>query len=493
MTKAEQKKILERKKKLLERKAEIEQKLLIDSARNNYADYIEMVHQGLYQHAKHTRLICEKLQEIEQGKLKRLAIFMPPRHSKSQTVTETFPSWYIGRNPNKRVIQTSYGDDLACDFGLKNRQKIEDFGKFLFGVELDTDKQAKADWAIKGKQGYMRSSGILSGITGKGASLIIIDDPVKNSEEAESELQRERIWNEYKTTLLSRLTPDGAIILIMTRWHEDDLAGRILKEESGWEVLSLPCEAEEDDLLGRKKGEPLWPEFGFNEKWVKKNKKRFGQRVWDALYQQRPSAMEGSMIKIENFKRYKEIPDAGKCEILLQSWDMTFKDSDGTDYVVGQVWGNIEGNIYLFDQIRGRMDFNATLEAVQKLTKKWRGATIKLIEDKANGPAVISSLRKKIGGIVPVNPRSSKQARVSAVTPLIDNGNVWIPKFSSFTDNFLEECRTFPNGKHDDCVDAMSQGLSRFKHLIDMMPDEEVVEGEEEDDEEEFEGNWLTG
>ena len=166
----DKKEILKMKMELLKKQAELAQQMLPLQAKEDYATYVEFVHQGQYQHARHTRLICEKLQLIHEGKLKRLAIFMPPRHSKSMTVTETFPSWYIGKDPDRRVIQVSYNDDLACDFGLKNMQKAEEYGKALFGIDLDPDKQAKGDWAVKKHQGYMRSTGIASGITGKGAN-----------------------------------------------------------------------------------------------------------------------------------------------------------------------------------------------------------------------------------------------------------------------------------------------------------------------------------
>lgn len=464
MTKQE----LERKKKLLEQKAELEYKIRLATAKDDYSAYIELVHAGQYQHSKHTRLICEKLQQIHEGKLKRLAIFMPPRHSKSQTVTETFPSWYIGNDPNRRVIQVSYGDDLACDFGLKNRQKLEEWGK-LFGVELDVDKQAKADWGIKGKQGYMRSSGIMSGVTGKGASLIIIDDPVKNAEEAESEGIRTRVWNEYKGTLLTRLTPDGAIILIMTRWHEDDLAGRILKEEKGWEIINLPCEAEEKDLLGRNIGESLWPEFGFGESWIKDMKTRLGSRVWNALYQQRPSSEEGDILKRKWWKYYNLLPNI---PVKLISVDATFKDKETSDFVCITVWGKLGANMYLVDLVNARMDFPTTIQAILNVRNKHKDAWQILIEDKANGSAIIQVLRTRINGIIAVEPKGGKVSRVNAVSPQIEAGNVYLPQ-TEWTQDFVEQCAAFPNGAHDDMVDSMSQAISRLMYMPAELPEGE--------------------
>jgi predicted phage terminase large subunit-like protein len=462
MTKAE----LERKKKLLEQKAELEYKIMLAEAKDNYASYVELVHNGQYRHGKHTRLICEKLQLIHEGKLKRLAIFMPPRHSKSQSVTETFPSWYIGNNPDRRVIQVSYGDDLAVDFGLKNRQKVEEYGKMLFGVEIDADKQAKGDWAIKGKQGYMRSGGILSPISGKGCNLLIIDDPIKNSEEAESENIRNRIDHEYESTLLTRLTPDGAIILIMTPWHEADIHAKI-KFEKGWEVINLPCEAEENDLLGREIGEPLWPEFGFNEVWIEDMKKRIGSRAWNALYQLRPSSAGGNLLKRSWWKYYNVLPQMAT---KLISVDATFKDKETSDFVSIQVWGKTGANMYLIDKVKARMDFPTTLQAILNMKAKHKDSTQILIEDKANGSAIIQVLQTKVGGIIAVEPQGGKVARVNAISPQIEAGNVYIPQNEEWVQDFVEECAAFPNGKHDDDVDAMSQALARMIYMPAMLP-----------------------
>lgn len=456
------KEILLYKKKLLEQKAQIQSQILPQLARDDYSVYVEYTHQGKYIHAKHTRLICEKLQLIHEGKLKRLAIFLPPRHSKSQTVTETFPSWYIGKDPDRRVIQVSYGDDLAVDFGLKNRQKVEEYGKALFGIELDNDKQAKGDWGIKGRQGYMRSGGIMSPITGKGASLLVLDDVVKNADEASSETVRERIWNEYKSSLLTRLEPDGAIILIMTRWHEDDIAGRILKEEKGWEVINLPCEAEENDPLGREIGEPLWPEFGFNAEWIADMKTRIGSRAWNALYQQRPSSAEGELLKRNWWKYYNELPQMA---IKIISVDATFKDKETSDFVAIEVWGKVGANIYLIDLVNARMDFPTTLRSIINMKAKYPEAMQILIEDKANGSAIIQTLRMKMGGIIPIEPLGGKVARVNAISPYIESGNVYLPNNAEFTQNFVEQCASFPNGKHDDMIDSASQALSRLIYM----------------------------
>lgn len=253
--------------------------------------------------------------------------------------------------------------------------------------------------------------------------------------------------------------------MIMTRWAEDDLAGRLISEADAggeqWVILSLPAIAEENDMLGRSIGEPLWPErFGLDELLM--IKAAVGSYVWNALYQQRPSPVEGGMLKRGWWQFYKESPS--KFDEIIQSWDMTFKDSAGTDFVVGQVWGRKGADKYLLDQVRDRMDFPATLTAVKSLTAKWPQASAKLVEDKANGPAVIAMLKQKIEGLIPVEPQGSKVARVSAVSPQIEAGNVYLPdpSIAPWVHDFIEECAAFPTGAHDDQVDAMSQALMRL-------------------------------
>lgn len=379
------------------------------------------------------------------------------------TISETFPSWFIGRNPSRRVICASYGESLAQRFGKLNRRKIEEFGQSVFGISLSREKSSMTDWDIEGYRGGMISVGIGGSITGQGADLLIIDDPIKNRKEANSETYRNMVWNEWQNTLLTRLHPGGAVIIILTRWHEDDLAGRLLSTEPDkWEVLSLPAEAEEHDILGRKPGDPLWPEHGFDRAWIEDTKKAVGSQVWAALYQQRPAPAEGSILKRNWWQFYRQPPQ--QFDEVLQSWDCSFKDADTSDYVVGQVWGRVGANKYLLDQVRGKMDLPATMQAIRTLSAKWPQARAKLIEDKANGPAVIQLLKKEIPGLIPVNPEGGKIVRASAVSPDIEAGNVYLPEpmIAPWVHDFIEECAAFPNGANDDQVDAMTQALNRF-------------------------------
>ena len=306
------------------------------------------------------------------------------------------------------------------------------------------------------------AAGVGGPITGRGAHVAIIDDPVKNSEDASSKTMRDKTYDWYRSTLRTRLAPGGAIVLVMTRWHEDDLAGRLLAEnDEQWEVISLAALAEAGDPLGRECGVPLWPNR-FPQHELKQIQLDLGSQLWNALYQQRPAPMEGDMLK-RYWWKYYDAPPAAFDEVV-QSWDMTFKDAATSDFVVGQVWGRVGADKYLLDQVRDRLDFPATVQAVRRLTTKWPQASAVLIEDTANGPAVIATLRREIAGIIPVNPMGGKEARAAAVSPQIEAGNVYLPSpiRVGWVQDFVEECAAFPNGANDDQVDAMTQALARL-------------------------------
>ncbi|ASN69277.1 putative terminase large subunit [uncultured Caudovirales phage] len=435
---------------------------LFELSRRSYLDYVEQVHYYKYFHMKHTRYITERLQQIAEGEQKYLIVELPPRHSKSQTITESFPSYYLGLNPRNRVIATAYSDGLARKFGRLNRNKLKEFGQDVFGVGLSEDNSNANNWDLDNGVGGMVSTGIGGSITGMGADLLIIDDPIKNNEEAQSQTMRDKVWDEWETTLSTRLHKGASVIVVMTRWHEDDLVGRLLERSPyNWERIRIPAIAEDDDdLLGREIGQPLAPELGYDKEWADLKSKEVGTKTWLALYQQRPTDSEGNIFNRSWWQFYDTLPQYFDEQIL--SWDLTFKDNKDNDYVVGQVWGRRRANYYLLDQVRDQMDFPNTLAAVRQLSSRYPMARIKLIEDKANGPAVISTLKKEIAGIIPVNPKGGKVSRAQAITPFIESGNVFLPKHKDFTYDLIEESASFPNGKHDDMVDAMSQALSRM-------------------------------
>lgn len=386
---------------------------------------------------------------------------MPPRHGKSELTSHWFPVWYLDHFPDRNIILTSYEADFASNWGRRVRNSILEHSDQL-RVRISEDSAAANRW-VTTEGGGMVTAGIGGPITGRGAHVLIIDDPVKNAEEAHSKTYRDRAWEWFISTAYTRLEPGGSVIIVMTRWHEDDLVGRVLSmTDEVWEEVKLPAIAEENDPIGRKPGEALWPER-YDENELKRIKNTVGSYVWNALYQQKPSPAEGGIFKRSWWKYYSEPP--GEFDEIIQSWDMTFKDTDTSDYVVGQVWGKKGANKYLLDQVRAKMDFPTTIQALRNLSAKWPKARAKLVEDTANGPAVIATLRKEIPGLIPVTPQGSKEARAYAVSPQVEAGNVYIPdpRRCPWVNDFIEECAAFPNGANDDQVDAMTQALLRFE------------------------------
>lgn len=432
--------------------------------RNNYQAYCELVHRGRWQAGLVHQYVCKRLEAVERGEVKRLAISMPPQHGKSQMITETFPSWVLGRNPNSKIIEVSYNGTFAEKFGRLNRNKIEEFGKQVFGIELSKDNQSKTNWTLAGYPGGMISTGVDGGITGEGAELFLIDDPIKNRKEAESKIYRQRLWEEWQDSMQTRLHPDAAVIIVMTRWREDDLLGMILQQAEAtgehWEIVRLPCLAEEVDILGRQPGQALWPEHGYDEQWAAKRKASTSSRTWDALYQQNPLPPEGNIIKQKWWRFYNVLPS--KFDLVFQSWDMTFKGNSDNDFVVGQVWGILGSQKYLIDQIRERINFPSTVKAIKNMHKKWSKTRATLIEDKANGSGIIDTIRGKIPGVLPIQPDGSKEARCWAAAVDIEAGDIYLPdpRLQPWVKGFIEEFTRFPNTKNDDQVDAATQAIN---------------------------------
>ncbi|MFL1997362.1 phage terminase large subunit [Lysinibacillus irui] len=449
-------------------------------ARRFYRDYVEYVHHGHYEHFRHTELICDVLQRVADGEQLSILIEMPPRHGKSMTVTESFPSFYLGKNPDKRVIAAAYSDGLATKFGRLNRNKFNEFSNELFKVQLSESNAATKDWGIQDRRGGMISTGIGGSITGQGADLMIIDDPIKNMKEAMSQTIRDSIWDEWEATLSTRLHDGASLIVIMTRWHEDDLIGRLLaRSPRKWIRLRLPAIAEdENDLLGRKIGEPLCRELGYDENWANDKKTEVGSRTWNALYQQRPSPAGGSIFKRAWMKYYVRTKEQKQKwglsdEVLVlpthfdkmaQSWDCTFKGTDTSDFVAGGVWGRKKAQYFLLDVDHRRMGFAETMKAIRAMSDKWPNARSKYIEDKANGSAIIEMLKDEISGIVPVDPNGGKEARANAVSPLFEAGNVYLPhpNMCPWVEDLVEELVSFPNAAHDDLVDMTTQALNQL-------------------------------
>ena len=435
-------------------------------ARRKYEKYCTLTHRGDWKAARPHHLIAEKLDAVARGEITRLMIWMPPQHGKSCTITETFPSYYLGKYPDRRVMIASYNDNFAQKFGRKNREKVQEYGKSIFGIELSNSKSSAATWELKRHNGGMVSVGFGGAATGEGAHLLIIDDPIKNREEANSRTMREKVFDEYRSTFKTRVRPGGSIIIVMTRWHEDDLCGRLLNDEygqtEGWEIVRLPAEAEAGDLLGRQEGEPLWPEGGFTADWLAQQRAAVGSYAYAGLYQQRPAPAEGGILRRTWFRFYEKPPE--RITTQAQSWDCTFKEGDTNDFVAGHVWGRSGADFYLLDRVHGRMGITETMQSIRTLSAKHPKARAKYVEDTANGPAVIELLKREIPGLIPVRPQGGKVVRAQAISPYVEAGNVYLPhpSIAPWVHDFIEECANFPNGAHDDDVDAMTQAINQL-------------------------------
>jgi len=436
-----------------------------------------------YKVSWHHEKLAETLDEFisDEGGLDRLMVFMPPRHGKSELATRRLGAYYLGKYPDDEIIMASYAHELAADMNKDVQRIIETpayahlFPETKLGAIGDNGiryTRNVSKFEILGKKGKFKSAGIGSGIMGMGANLGIIDDPFKDDKEAESKTYRDRAWKWYNSTFSTRLEKNAKVLLIMTRWHQDDLAGRLLDlaesdpEADQWTVISFPAIKEDDTNPDdpRDVGEALWP-WKYDEAALKKTKKSRGSRVWNSLYQQRPASIEGAIIqKIWLEKFYDETPNS--FDEVIQSWDLAFKKGTETDFVCGQVWGRIGAEFFLLDQTRERLSFTETISAIKALTKKWPEAMVKIIEDKANGPAVISTLENEIVGIIPYLPDRSKEARVHAVSPLFEARNVVLPSpmIAPWIRDYIDELTSFPYGVNDDQVDATSQALLRFQN-----------------------------
>ncbi|WP_228729854.1 phage terminase large subunit [Shewanella avicenniae] len=430
--------------------------------------------------AEHHRLLNSKLMDVEAGRIKRLMVMMPPGSAKSTYGTVTFPTWYMGKHPNENIICTSYGSSLAKKFGRKCRAITSSKGyNELFGVYLNADNRAVDDWSISNGATYM-CGGILSGITGNRANGLVIDDPVKGREDADSPTIREKTWEAYLNDLRTRLKPNGWIIIIQTRWHEDDLSGRILPKdwngESGWitsrdgedwYVLCLQAQCETDtDPLGRKRGEWLWTEWFTPEHWAREKRVQ-GSRNWESLYQQRPKPLDGSLIKRAWPKRYGTPPSEFSRVVI--SLDTAYKPEQHNDPSVATIWGELDENHYLLHVWRDRVEYPSLKRILASLYMQWRPDAV-LIEDKASGQSLIQECREgiKLEGfpkpirmpVIAIDPQGvNKLDRLIAVSPMIEAGQFWLPVAAPWLPDYESELFGFPLSANDDQVDSTSQYL----------------------------------
>jgi len=445
----------------------------------------------------HHEVLCHYLDRYLAGEIRRLMVFMPPRHGKSELVSRRLPALALGQAPDTSIIACSYAADLASLLNRDVQRIIESpsyhelfpgtqlWGKNVRTVTSGAYLRNSDLFEVVNREGVYRSAGVGGSITGMGGRHLLVDDPFKNAEEADSKTVREKVWEWWGSTFYTRAEDDAQILVTQTRWHEDDLSGRLVAladsdpNADQWVIVIFPAEAEGERLEleaalshaerikrlmvedPREPGQALWP----GKKDVRELaqiKRQLGTRKYSALYQQRPTPAEGGVWKRGWWQFYTAPP--ARLDEIIQSWDMAFKDLKTSDYVVGQVWGRLKADYFLLDEVRDRLDFPATLDAVLKLSAKWPQARRKLVEDKANGPAVISMLKNKLPGLIPVEPMGSKEARAAAASPEIEAGNVWLPNIlvAPWIAEWIEECSAFPNGTHDDRVDAAGQAINFF-------------------------------
>ena len=426
----------------------------------------------------HHLKMAKKLDQLIGGEIKRLMIFVGPRRSKSTLGNFNLSAFNLGKFPRQEVVCATYGDSLATEMNLKTQRIMESekysdvfpgTGIIKLGAKTKTAKRTNHEFDVihnRNIAGNYKSVGVGGSLTGKGFDLGIIDDPEKNFQEALSEVKQEMTFNWYNSVFRTRMAPNARILIIKTLWHLKDLAGRLLEKArkdpnaDQWDVLILPeIKLSHDFKDPRRIGQVLWPSR-FSEKEVLATKASVGTYVWNALYQQNPVSIESNIIKRDQFRFYKELPKA-KPIFKVISIDTTFKETKNSDYMVGQVWFAYPKDYYFVHQVREQASFIRAIALIEGLIKFCPDYNALLIEEKANGAAIINVLRKRFSKIIPIIPKESKEARVHAVSPLFESGSIWLPELitSPQAELFLNEICTFPFGANDDMVDAATQGL----------------------------------
>lgn len=414
-----------------------------------------------YRVSAHHHRIARALEAVERGEVRRLVINMPPRHGKSMLASEYFPAWYLGRNPERHIIHATYAQELAEDFGRKVRNQLADpiiYPAVFPGVAM-RDDSASAKRFNTTHGGVYYALGVGGAATGRGAHLLLIDDPLKGREEADSETIRRKLKDWYTAVAYTRLMPDSAIVIICTRWHEDDLAGWQLREfaHERWQVLSLPAINDA--------GEALWPSDYPIERLMQ-IKRTVGTRDWSALYQQRPVPQEGGIWKLPWFRRYGAPPAAPEAYMVVQSWDTAYKAQQINDPSVCTTWLVGVHGYYLLHVWRGHADYPTLRRTAINLALQWQPGAI-LIEDKASGQSLIQELREvgadQTGGlilsVIAIEPDADKISRANAVSPLIESQRVYLPEQADWLIDYEAEIGSFPLASHDDQVDSTSQAL----------------------------------
>lgn len=455
-----------------------------EMARRKYAAYFLLANAPEAKLYPHVKIICDAIQKIIDGQQQFLIIELGPQHGKSMAITETLPSYYLMRYPDKKVMVTAYGENLYSQFADSNRDKFTRLAPKLFG--LTTSKNTANQFDVKNHKGEAFFTSMLGSATGHSADLLIIDDPIKNSEEAMSPTVKEKIWKEWTNTFSTRLQNNSSVIVIATRWTTDDLSGRLLQQKAyDWQEIKLPAIAAgipkgQTDIIGRHNGEALCPELHTLDALLAQ-KKNLGTHAFNALYQQSPTIEGGNIFKRDWIKYY--VPDRATMLRLkltendvkimprhlnetVTAWDATFKSKDNDDFVAGQTWSRRGAELYLRPGwCHKRLTFTQTLDAIRQQARMYPETGAKLVEDKANGPAILDVLQREIPGIVPVSPGAdSKEARAASVSPNFEAGQIYVPHplWHPEVEDLIEEWCGFPNMPHDDQVDSMVYAVRRL-------------------------------
>ena len=429
---------------------------------------------------KHHQIMADAFERVASGSLKRLIINMPPRHTKSEFASFLLPSWFLGKFPEKKIIQTAHTAELAVGFGRKVRNLVSSdvYGK-VFSTKLSSDSKAAGRWNTD-KGGDYFAIGVGGAVTGKGADLLIIDDPHSEQEAKQGNpAVFDNVYEWYTSGPRQRLQPGGAIIIVMTRWSKRDLTGQILKNQGKegvdqWEIIDFPA------ILPS--GTPLWPGF-WSKEALEALKSELPVAKWEAQYQQNPTSEEGAIIKRDMWKIWgDDVPP--QCDYIIQSWDTAFEKSNRADYSACTTWGvfyhpdskgNNKPNIILLDAFKERMEFPELKKKALDMWKDWNPDSL-IVEKKAAGAPLIYEMRRMGIPLSEYTPSkgSDKIARVNAISDLFASGIVWCPD-TRWADEVMEEMASFPNGDHDDLVDSSSQALLRFRQggFITIDSDEE--------------------
>jgi len=415
--------------------------------------------------------ICQRLEKfshaVTERKSPRLMLFMPPRHGKSTLASVAFPAWHLGRNPEHEFISCSYSGSLAMSFSRKVRHQLREpnYKNVFSDASLDPTSQSVESWLTTKGGGYV-AAGVGGGITGKGAHVLVIDDPVKNREDAESEYSRDSVWDWYTSTAYTRLAPGGGILVILTRWHDDDLAGRLLAAAADgaddWEVVKYPAIAEQDEEF-RLEGEALHPER-YDVPSLTKIQKAIGPRDWSALYQQNPVADEGDYFNRDMINYYDEADlDYTRLRYYC-AWDLAIGQRERNDYSVGLVVAVDEyDRLYVVDCVRGKWDGFELVERILDLYETWRPGVVGIEKghiEMALGPFLEKRVRERRLNEAYFRDlktgRRDKEARARAIQGRMQQGMVYFPKEPLWVGPLIAELLRFPNGVHDDQVDALA-------------------------------------